>query len=376
MWRETFAKVDLNRLAHNVRTLKSCVAPGVRLMATVKANAYGHGALPVSKAALKAGADQLGVATVEEAVYLREAGVGADILVYGALPHAAADTVVAHSIMQTVFSKEDCAALSAAAKKRGRQCRVHVKIDTGMNRLGVKEEKEVLDLFSRIGEDPALELVGAYTHFTSSDEPLGDLPASITEQQRERFLYLISLVKAKGIAIPILHASSSAGLLRDARYHFDMVRPGISLYGYHPSLHFSQDVDLQPVLSLETHVVRVHTILPGEAVSYGRTFIANKTERIATLPIGYADGVPRGLSNVGSVQIHGIKAPIVGRVCMDQMMVRVTHIPDVLVGDKAVLYGGHAGSGSSLAEAADLLDTISYELLCRISERVPRVYSQ
>lgn len=376
MWRETYAKIDLSRLAHNVRTLKSCLAPNVKLMATVKANAYGHGAVAISEKALEAGADQLGVATVEEAVQLRDAGLTADILVYGALPIGSADAVVTHHIIQTVFTKNDCMVLSQAAKAHGERCRVHVKIDTGMNRLGVKDDEEAVALFKMIHEDSWLDLAGAYTHFTSSDEPLCDLASSETERQRQRFLDIISLVKARGISIPVLHASSSAGLLRDARYHFDMVRPGISLYGYNPSTYFGQDVDLRPVLSLETHIVWLHMISPGEAVSYGRTFIAAKPERIATLPIGYADGVPRGLSNVGSVAIRGVKAPIVGRVCMDQMMVLVTHIPEIQVGDKALLYGGAVGSGFSLTDAAEQLDTITYELLCRISERVPRVYSQ
>lgn len=376
MWRETYAKIDLTCLAHNVRALKSCLAPNVKLMATVKANAYGHGAVAISLKVLEVGADQLAVATVEEAVQLRDAGITTDILVYGALPIEAADAVVSHHIMQTVFTLSDCFALSQAAKARGERCRVHVKIDTGMNRLGVKDDEEAVALFTMIHDDPWLDLVGAYTHFTSSDEPLCDLALSETERQRQRFIDIISLIKAKGIAIPVLHASSSAGLLRDARYHFDMVRPGISLYGYHPSPYFGQDVDLRPVLSLETHIVRLHSIAPGEAVSYGRTFIATKMERIATLPIGYADGVPRGLSNVGSVSIRGVKAPIVGRVCMDQMMVLVTDIPDVQVGDKALLYGGDVGSGFSLTDAAQQLDTITYELLCRISDRVKRVYSQ
>ena len=374
MYRETFALIDVAALTQNVKALHNQLADHVQLMATVKADAYGHGVIPVSKAILAAGADQLGVATVEEAIELREAGIQAPILVYGAMPHKAAKEIIHHDLMQTVFTDEDCDALQEAAMSLGKKARVHVKIDTGMNRLGVKSDEEIFSLFEHIKQAAMLEIIGAFTHFTSSDEPIVLLEESLTESQRLRFLTIMAQVKAKYQGNWQLHASSSAGMLRDSRYHLDMVRPGISLYGYYPSPYFGQQVTLKPVMTLKTHVVRVHTIDSGEAVSYGCTYVAKKKEVIATLPIGYADGIPRGLSNRGSVSIRGQKAPIVGRVCMDQMMVLVTGIEGVMTGDEAVIYGQNHHVGASLEEAAKTLETITYELLCRVSKRIPRVY--
>ncbi len=374
MWRETWARVDLKRLATNVSELKSRLAPNVLMMATVKANAYGHGAVKVSRAALCAGADQLGVATVDEGVELRDHGIEAPVLMYGALPKNAVEAVILHDLMPTVGDLSEVALIGQIATKMGKACHIHVKLDTGMGRLGVRDVDAAKQLLKAAAQTPGVILEGAFTHFSSIDEPPGSDGDSYTELQRMRFEKMIFAAKAEGIKIPTVHAANSAGMLRDASYHYDMVRPGIALYGYHPARDWMEPADLLPVLSLHARVVRVADLPSGEGVSYGRTFVTKEPERIATLPIGYADGIPRGLSNVGHVCIKGKPAPIVGRVCMDQMMIKVTGM-DVSVGDVAEIYGGARGSCSSLEAMAELQSTIPYELLCRISDRVPRIYT-
>ncbi len=372
VWRQTFAQVDRGRLAHNARMLKARLGPGVRMMAGVKADAYGHGAVEASRIFLSAGADALGVATLEEAVDLRAAGISADILVYGKFWTASAESALLHDVALTVYEAHELDVLAAAAGS-GRRARVHVKLDTGMTRLGVRDEEEAVELIVRASGMAGVELEGVYTHFASADEPLSAGDDGRTAIQAGRLERVVMQARARGAHIPLVHAANSAALLRGARYHYDMVRPGIALYGYEPAPAWGIAHDLLPALSLRTQIVRIAEVAEGTPVSYGGTYVTGRTARIATLPVGYADGVPRSLSNVGSVRLEAGCAPIVGRVCMDQMMIDVTDL-DVRQGDEVELYGGSGQCGSAQV-AADQLGTITYELLCAISRRVPRVYA-
>ncbi len=382
MWRQTWAEIHVDHLIHNVKVLKKKLGANVRFMATVKADAYGHGAVAISEAALFAGADHLGVASYEEGVLLRNAGIRADILVYGALPKSAAHVAVEQHLTATVGSMEDLLWLQDAAQALKSQAKIHVKIDTGMTRLGLRHIDETLALLQMAVSSPWIVLEGIFTHFSSADEEfISEEPVvigadhrsevSFIEQQRTRFETVVTAAERHGIVIPIMHAANSAAALRDVRYQYDMVRFGIAMYGYHPLPQGQASIGLYPVMAVRSRITRLAQIMPGEAVSYGRTYFATKPEVIATVAIGYADGIPRALSNIGRVMINGSCASIVGRICMDQLMVNVTGLSAV-VGDVVTIYG-EMGGCASLSEAAKQIDTIPYELLCRISVRVPRV---
>lgn len=367
MWRATWAEVDLDRFTHNVGVIRRLIGSEVRLLAAVKAAAYGHGAVEISRAAVLAGADYLGVASYEEGVELRQAGIMAPILVFGAFTPAAAVPAIGRQLTATVSSAHEARALADAARAQKAVARVHVKTDTGMTRLGVRGAPATLSLLKAVSDMPGIMLEGLYTHYAAADE----LDGAFTDRQRQRFEEIVLQARRAGVVIPIVHAANSAGTLRGPEHHYDMVRPGIALYGYHPAPAWRQDIDLRPVLTLKTRIVRLADIEPGETVSYGYTYTAKQRVTIATLPVGYADGIPRALSNVGTVCVNGQPARIAGRVCMDQMMVEVPG-HTVHVGDEVTVYG-RSGDCGSLSAAALQLDTIPYELLCRISARVPRI---
>ncbi|MCY0892237.1 MAG: alanine racemase [Acidibacillus sp.] len=382
MWRQTWAEINLQHFAHNVSILKKQLLPHVRFMATVKADAYGHGAVEISKTALRAGAQQLGVASFEEGAVLREASITADILVFGALSEEGASAALAHRLTASVGSMQDLLWLQEAAEACHKQARIHVKIDTGMTRLGLRHIEDVVQLVQVANESSRIILEGIYTHFATSDEELfellepsdqenGSTIVPFVEQQRMRFEEVLQAVRELGIIIPIVHAANSAAALRNPRYQYDMVRFGIAMYGYQPLPIVDADLTLHSVMAVRSRITRIVDIVPGEAVSYGRTYIATRPEVIATVAIGYGDGIPRDLSNLGRVLVNGQCAQIVGRVCMDQLMIKVTDLV-VQVGDIVTLYGADEGCGSIL-QATEQLDTIPYELLCRITARVPRV---
>ena len=373
VWRQTEALVHLDRLQHNIRLLKAKLSPGVQMMATVKADGYGHGAVEVSKAVLSAGANQLGVATVEEAVVLRQSGIEAPILVYGALPEQAANAVVDYDIMVTVAGAKDIQILADAANSHHRPVRVHLKLDTGMGRLGVRSIEEMLIVLSHISDASSIELEGMFTHLSSADQMHLADGRVYTEMQRRRFIEWLDAAKQAGYHVPIAHMANSAAILWGSEYHFDMVRPGIAMYGYHPALAWEQGIHLQPVLELRSTITRIARMQAGEAVSYGRTYVTDHEEWIATVAVGYADGIPRALANRAYVEVSGAVVPMVGTVCMDQLMINVTGI-DAKVGDPVTIYSKRIESKASIQRHADLLDTIPYELLCRISSRVPRHY--
>lgn len=362
MLRHTFASIDLAAYRNNVRAARRMAGPGVKLLAVVKADAYGHGAVPVAKAAEAAGADWLGVAIAEEGIDLRAAGITLPILIFGPVNAEGARAAAENRLTMAVFTPSHILATRNAAEAAGRPVDVHIKIDTGMNRVGVRTEEELRLVLDAISQSKALSLTGAFTHFADGGNP----DTAFTDDQLFRFKRMLSLLPLH----LLVHASASTMLpRREAR--FNMARPGIALYGY-PPVPYSEG--MLPVLSWEAEITHVKEIAPGEAVGYGVTYHAHSPRKIATLAVGYGDGYSRGLSNRGQVLAGGRRCPIVGRVCMDQMMVDVTEVPQVRPGDSAVLIG-RQGEGSILAdELAGLLGTIPYEVLLAISQRVPRVY--
>jgi len=335
--RPVWVEVDLDAVAHNTRLLKA-QAHGAALLAVVKANAYGHGAVAVARAALAAGADRLGVVCVDEGEQLRRAGIGAPILVMGHTPATDAARLVDLSLAGTVASRETAEALARAAAQRGVRLAVHVKVDTGLNRYGFTPA-EALALADWLRDLSSLEVEGLFTHFASADEP----DKGYTLDQYSRFRQV-----TEGFAwVPIRHASNTAALLDMPDLSLEMVRPGLGIYGLYPSGVVRRDLGLMPALSLKSCIVRLTALAPGDSVSYGRTWRAARPSLIGLVMCGYADGLSRSLSNRGSALVRGQRVPIVGRVCMDMCMVDVTDVPDVATGDEVVLIGCQGEEGIS-----------------------------
>ncbi len=369
--RPTWLEIDLGAIAHNTRQIKTLLQPHVQVLISLKADAYGHGALKVARTTLHNGASMLGVATVSEATPLREAGISAPILVFGYVPLWQMREAVRQDITVTLYTLESAQALSRAAQALGKTVKVHIKIDTGMSRLGVRAEQvdDILALVHAIHTLPALTLEGIYTHFATADSA----DQSHAHRQLTRFQQLLQRLDEQGLRPPLVHAANSAAILSMPEAHFNMVRPGIAIYGMHPSLDVCLPDGFQPALSFKTQVAQVKWIPAGECISYGCTTITEHPTRIAVLPVGYADGFRRAPRNWGSVLIHGQEAPLLGRVCMDQCMVDVSHIPSVRMGDEVVLIGRQGHARLTAEQVAERLGTSNYEVVAEILARVPRV---
>ncbi len=365
--RPLWATVDLDAVCHNIARIKLHVGPKTEVLAVVKANAYGHGAVPVAQAALAAGASGLAVACTDEGIQLRLAGITAPILVMGYTPLWEVPNTVQHDLTPTVTTSDLVNSLASVGQSNGKQLRVHIKIDTGMHRFGVTAD-EAKRLASLIGDIPSLELQGIYTHFASADES----DKSFARQQFQNFIdatHGLPQVKYR-------HAANSAAIADLPEMALDMVRPGISIYGCYPSQTVGRSLDLKPVLTLRSYVTRVLGLSRGDSVSYGRTWTAERDCRVALISCGYADGLPRLLSNRGNVLIRGVRAPIIGRICMDQCLADVSRIEQVEREDEVVIIGRQGDEEITVEEIADQAQTISYEILCGISARVPRVYTR
>ncbi|GAB2695180.1 alanine racemase [Paenibacillus thermoaerophilus] len=370
-YRQTWAEVSLDAIAHNVKAIKAGLRPSTRFMAVVKADGYGHGAVQIAKAALEAGADWLGVALLDEALQLRAAGIDCPILVLGYMPPASVEAAVKHRIAITVFARDDLDTVIESAARLRQQADVHLKADTGMTRLGVTDRDEALDLARTAASSPWVRLEGIFTHFASADSP----DETYTRGQFRTFLAMIEHLERNGIRVPVKHCCNSAATLRFPEMHLGMVRVGISLYGLSP---YSGPVpvmpELLPAMRWKTRVASLKQVPAGQPIGYGCTYRPERPSLIATVPVGYADGLSRRLSNRGGVWIGGRHAPIVGRVCMDQTMVDVSAVPGVRTGDEAILFGCGEDGCLPVEEMASLLDTIHYELVCTVGKRVPRVY--
>ena len=368
--RPTRMVVYRSRIQHNLRTLCAS-APGQSIMAVVKADAYGHGAKEVSRWVLSAGASCLGVALPYEGSELREAGIAAPILVFGSLDTEQAEEAVRQRLMPTVHDEESFSVIEEAARRYQRTVSVHLKVDTGMGRMGLADVDEIVKIAKACAQSQWLDLSGLYTHYAVSEsEP------DYTRMQADRYRDVMGALKSAGIEPYWRHLSNTGGVTEDAR-EGNMARCGIGLYGYHPAGdNMHRQGGLKPAAEWLTRIAQIKTIAKGESISYGRTFITERDSRIAVIPVGYADGYPRQASNKGHVLVHGRKAPIVGRVCMDLIMIDVTDIGEVYKGDTVVLMGRQEKSEITADDIAAWADTISYDILTGISSRVPRVYEE
>ncbi len=366
----TAAFVDLDAIYGNLKALKGRTRPGTKLCAVVKADGYGHGAVPVA-GRLQDLADFFAVATIEESFELRENGIEKPILVLGYVQREAFPRAVREGIRLTVYDPGTAEEISEAACRQGKKAFLHVKLETGMNRLGFPADEGSLAAVERIAKLPGVCLEGLFSHFARADEK--DKTAS--EKQYRIFSEFAVRLSERGLEIPLKHMGNSAAILDLPSYDLDMVRAGIALYGLYPSEAVDQgQAALTPALRLTARVIFVKTIEAGEAVGYGGTFVAERKTRLATIAVGYGDGYPRNLSGKGSVLLHGRRAPIAGRVCMDQFMADVTDIDGVEAGDEAVLVGQDKDGRITVEELSALAGTFNYEFVCGLGKRIPRIY--
>lgn len=366
-----WVEIDLTALAQNVRALKAWLAPHTKLMAVVKANAYGHGAVTAAQTALINGADCLAIATLAEGVELRQAGIKAPILILGAI-YAVEDikAVAAWSLEPTICDAEQALAFDATLATVGKSLNVHLKIDTGMSRLGTNWQYAV-SFAQLVRSLPNLRIDSVYSHFSTADES----DRTIMDLQHQRFNYAINQLKSIGIVPPQIHLANSAATLSDRSCHYDLVRVGLALYGLYPAIHLQSTISLKPVLQVKAKITQVKTIPPGEGVSYGRKFIATQETKIAVVGIGYGDGVPRNLSNQLRAIVDGQLVSQIGSITMDQLMLNVTNIPDLKPGEIVTLIGQQNNLQITADDWANKLDTISWEILCGFKHRLPRIYN-
>jgi len=379
----TWAEIDLAAIAHNTAVLKARCRPA-RLMAVVKADGYGHGAAAVAQQALASGAGMLAVARFREAAALRQAGIDAPILIFGYTPADFAEQLAGLDLIQAVASTDAARQLADRARRAGKQIRVHIKIDTGMGRLGLLADRLTMDPVAsatdcrRVAAEvesivrlPGLVPEGIFTHFAAADSR----DKHYTRRQFDIFTALLDTLARRGIRLELRHAANSAGIIDLPETHLDMVRAGIALYGLYPSGEVDRaKVLLRPAMSLKSRIVHLKKVPAGFNLSYGLTHTTASATVIATVAAGYADGVSRLLSNRGSMLVHGKAAPIIGRVCMDLCMLDIGHIPEAQLNDEVVIFGRQDGRCISADQIADLLNTINYEVVTGITARVPRVY--
>ena len=372
MNKRTWAEIDLDAAAHNIREIRRITDPKAKIMAVVKADGYGNGYLQMANTFLDNGADMLAVALLQEGIQLRKSGITAPVLILGTCLSDMLEGLVEYDITPNVYSYDTALKISQIAKLKGKTVKIHVKLDTGMSRIGylVNEEtyEAVIDEIVKISKLPNIEIEGIFSHFSTSDEVDG----SYTKLQFERFMRVCDGLKDRGLTIPLRHICNSAGIMMYPKMHLDMVRPGVILYGMYPS----DDVDksrlpLIPVMTLKSVITNIKTAESGRGVSYGKEFVTEKPTKIATVPAGYADGYLRGIAKGGSILVNGEKAPIIGRICMDQCMIDVTNVHNISIGDEVTLFGKDT---ITIDDIARQLHTINYEVSCTVSRRVPRVY--
>lgn len=374
-YQRVWAEVDLDAIWENMVHMKENIAENTKILAVIKTDGYGHGGVPIAKML-----EQLdfmfgyAAATYEEAHVLREAGVKKPILILGYTFPYCYEELIREEIRPAVYRRDTVEELAAAAAKVGKKAKVHIKVDTGMGRIGITPDEEGLEFVRFLIEHPELEVEGIFTHFAKSDEA----DKTSANHQLELFQNFIDKIQTElGITIPVKHCSNSAAILEMPQANMDMVRAGITTYGLYPSEEVSKDiVPLRAAMSLYSHIVYCKTIHAGQSVSYGGLFTAQKDTRVATIPVGYGDGYPRSLSGKGYVLIRGKKAPILGRVCMDQFMVDISEIPGVMEGDKVTLLGVDGTERITAEELGELSGRFNYEFVCDLGKRIPRVYRQ
>jgi alanine racemase len=379
----TWAEIDLNAYAHNIRELRRLTRPEARLMAVVKANGYGHGAAAVARTALQNGAACLGVARMHEAVDLRKAGLEAPILIFGYTPPDSAQTLMEYELTQAVYALQTARALSGQAARLGKKIKIHIKVDSGMGRLGLLLDRpsgatahgnaaaQTLRDIEAISRLDGLEVEGIFTHFATADSA----DKSYADRQLERFVDFIGRLDRAGLMPPLRHAANSGALIDMPNSHLDMVRPGIATYGLYPSAEVNKsNVTLQPAMTLKSRIIQIKKVPADFPVSYGITYRTPKPTTIATVPVGYADGFNRLLSSSGQMLVHGQRVPVVGRVCMDLTMLDVGALKEVKIEDEVVVFGRQGEQSIAVDQIAASLNTINYEIVTSIGGRVPRVY--
>lgn len=364
------ADIDLSAIRKNIETMHSYLPEGKKLLAVIKANAYGHDAIEVAKA-LDDLSDYYGVACIDEGIELRNAGIDKPILILGVTDESLYADVVTYGITQTIFTYDQAKALSDVAGKLGKTGKLHIKLDTGMNRIGYKCTKESVEEIVKISKLPNLDMEGIFTHYFKADE------ADKTSANDQLALYtrMLTWLQEAGVTFPIRHISNSAGIMEMPNDTYDMVRSGISTYGLYPSEEMDKAACiLYPAMSLKSHITHIKPVKKGETIGYGGTYTLPEDRIIATVGVGYADGYPRALSNQGRMLVHGMYVPIVGRVCMDQTMIDVTEVKDVKVGDEVVLVGKQGEQLLSVEELAGMSASFNYEFVCNVNRRVPRIF--
>ena len=366
-----WAEVDLDALAYNMRSIREKTGPDKRICAVIKANAYGHGALICAKVLLENGADQFAVAVMNEALELRSAFHDQDILVLGNLPYGTEMTSVKADLQHTVTSVEKARLLSEAAVELGKTARVHIKVDSGMTRLGFLPDEEGVREVLEIAKLPNLDLEGIFTHFARADES----DKYWAEKQYEKYCWFVDRLAEEGITFRLKHVSNSAAIMEMPQTYNDMVRPGIILYGIYPSGEvLPENLDIRPVMTWKTRILHIKTLREDRQISYGGRYTAHKGDVIGTLAVGYADGYSRAQSGKAEVIYKGHKLPVVGNICMDQCMIDLTDFPDAQVGDEVILMGSQGDVSITADDLAERYGTIGYEVVCAVNRRVPRYY--
>lgn len=368
--RPVWAEINLDYLAHNMQEIRK-IAQSKYVMAVVKADAYGHGAADAARVLLENGADRLAVAVLDEALELRHNGFTCPIMILGYIPKDQVEEVVENDLQTTVISYDYAEALSKESQKRGKVSKVHIKVDTGMTRIGYVPKDSSIEEIEKISKLPNIELEGVFSHFANADDGNKDY----ANEQVSKFNWFLDKFQDKNIKVNLRHVGNSATIIDLPEYHFDMVRPGIILYGYYPSEEIMKEkISLKPVMTLKAKIVFIKEVEKGTSIGYGRKFTCERKSIIATLPLGYADGYTRMLSGKANVIVNGEVAPVVGNICMDQCMIDVTDIDDVQVGDEVILIGESGDNKLNADYLGNQLGTISYEIVCMVGKRVPRVY--
>ncbi|HMM69315.1 MAG TPA: alanine racemase [Gudongella oleilytica] len=369
--RPTYVEVNLDNLAHNYTEIRRIVRKETEIMPVIKANGYGHGAIELAKLYTALGVNRLAVSLLNEAIELRRAGIDKPILILNFTPGYQMIDVAANDLTQAIYRYEDAVALSEAALEMDKKLKIHIKLDTGMSRIGFLPSEDAIDNILKISQLPNLEIEGIFTHFAKSDES----DKSFTRLQFDRFMRMIEALENKGLFIPLKHISNSSAIIDLPEYNLDIVRPGTILYGYYPSDEVNKErIELRPAMTLRTVVSNIKTLPAGTGISYNHVYSTPAEARIATVPIGYADGYPRTLTGRGQVFVAGKRVTIEPRICMDQMMFDATGLGDVKVGDEVIYFGYGNKDWPSVDEVAKTFGTINYEIICMMGRRLPRVY--
>lgn len=364
------AEINLDNICENIKRTREIIHKDTKIMGIIKADGYGHGAVPIAKA-LDSLVDAYGISIVEEGIELRDAGITKPILILGYAPEQMYDMMIQYDMMPAVCDYAMAEKMSRKAVELDKSVKVHIKIDTGMSRIGFRPDEESVKTIIEVSKLPNLEIDGIFSHFARADE----LDKTFSKEQLAKFIKMTDAIEEAGIALPVKHISNSAGIIELPEANLDMVRSGISTYGLYPSEDVHKErLPLKPAMSLYAYVTMVKELEEGVPVGYGGTYVTTKRTKVATIPAGYGDGYPRALSNQGRVIIHGQYAPIIGRVCMDQFMVDVTEIDDVKTGDRAVLVGTDGDKAITLEEIGNMSASFNYEAACDVGKRVPRVY--